>query len=1265
MENTLLTKLFGSPQGDQGSKASAPQPQETPQSANLMGAIQAGVSAIQDPQNSGVIEGALKSFAAPGVQNEGPVATKEQQLEAMSASGTAVGTGGMRSVFETSDFLFGETPQDQKSAFRQSVEQLDGDLKAQHPIINGLASGIGQFAVAMIGLGKVAGVAKAVIPGVEAGAAAVEGLKGGKAALETGKAATAGAIAFDPHAERLSNLIQGTPLANPFNAWLAAKPDDTAAEGRLKNAMESLGMDVAITGTLLGSLKVFKFLKEGNAAAASKAVDTMEADRAAHIQSVETPTPTVDPQGAATDVQPVLSNKTAPTEIPTDPKLPQSTDTSVGGDTGNPSGQALGGLPANEPTAAGSVEGGSATAPANPKPPESTFTPATTPITGPQAADIADQARYSLEHSEADWNTMLEHGGFEGTIAAGKTLSPDLGQAFYDRFNVDSEVSQFIELAAHMKEEELTKNGFRGVLTDSTLNKQVHAYAALAGTDPAGVMGMLQQAGAASRSLTAKMIVSGSYAAKAFQDASLLAMRRKLGDYSEFGSLAAMEEAIGKRLTIATTLLKVTDEIRSQAGRSLRANRGKPFDPSLFEGVSKDRLYDLLAAADGKPENLKFMADPGLWRKLIDTVNYLRVSSLVSGPKTQLINIMSNGYMLAFRPMERMLGGAVMAAKGGAMRDAGVGIIKESMKQYAYMGSSMLDGFSSAVKAFVDNDSVLRPHGSENYGANLQTKWQVPGTQGFGENYFKPMDSTPNIIHNALSVPLSAAGMPTRLLGGVDELVKQITYRSKLAASAHMEGSMKALDAGLTGKPASDFVKAYVKRSLDEGFDAEGRGLNKAALDEANRATFQQDLLPKTWGKNMQSFITNDRTQLSRLILPFVKTPTNVIRYGWKMTPGLNMLQEEFRQAISGAHGMEAKAQAIGQMSMGSIFMGAASYLSANGMISGGGPSDPNTKQQLLATGWQPYSIITHNEDGTVTYTPFSKYDPVGLPFGIIADIQDALHIHGEDAEGNPNVQSALGSLALGLAKEFSSRTYLMSLKQAIDAISDPDRSGAKFGNSMAQSMVPFSSATRQLSSDSYLRDARSLADAMLQVTPGMSSTLPPRYNWLGQPILNRQGLWTDDNGSLVDHETQRLGLQAGTTLIGVPSPNVLGVDLREITTVDGKSAYSEYQRLAGQPTPKSTSLRDQVAKLMRTEGYQKAPDGARDVKGSKLWLLSGVVSKYRTVASKVILRDPNVMQAVKDQKRIIANQFGHLREPTASKPQETNVNNLLSSFGQ
>lgn len=1297
MDPQELQKIIGEQPAQQPTQ-SAEQPAQ-PQVAIDPAKATSFLGAVMDGLQMGA--GAPGQAGIPTLPQEtvtGPDATDANKLDAVTAAGAPALTGGLKSVFETKDFLFGDTPHDRQSTFRQDVENLDASMKEDHPVIAGLASGIGQFTVAMFGLGKLGMVAKA-LPLVGEAAGFVEGLKGGKAVLESGKAALAGAIAFDPHENRLSNLIQDSPLANPINGWLAAKPDDTAAWGRVKNAMESLGMDAAIIGTLKAGGTVWKYLKAGDTAGATRAINRFDAERAAHAQeeaqanasipagqdpnvpagSTEVSGPAVgDGPQAAPSTQDAGAGSVpdggqpVSTEVPVNPpeaspaQAPQADPALAGKDAANADTTTV--EQTANPTAAMDAAGV-----AKPKPYKDAVTITGADIAGsparPGTQDIPkpgllDDIPQTLEHAEKDWDNMDAHGDWEGVLSSGQRMSPDLGP-FYDRFRTDTDVIDYMNVAIAHKADELSAQGFGGKLSDAKLKRQVNAYASLTGMDPAGLAGMLQSAGEASKSLIAKMIVSGSYAAKAFQDASLLAMRRAMGDYSEFGSMAAMEDEIAKRLSIATTFASTAKELRANYGRGLRALRGKPFDPSLFEGVAKDRLYDLLAQAKGDPKALKVLADPSLYSKIMDTANFMRVASLVSGPKTQLINLITNGYMVASRPLERIIGGAWQAVRHPVEEiktGTGRAIIAENLRQYTYMGSALVDGFGSAVKAFTRNDGVLRPHGSDANAIGNTGGFTVPGTQAMGAKFFRPMDSIPNVIYNVLSIPLGAASVPTRILGTTDELVKQMVYRSKLAAKAHVEGIELAAQHGYSGDTAKKFLKAYVDQQLSNGFDAEGRGLDADALREANMATFQQDLLPGTWGKNTQTFLTNDTSKLTRFVLPFVKTPTNVARMGWKLTPGLNMLQQEYRQMMSGALGAEAKAQAVGQMGMGMLFMGSAAYTASQGILTGGGPSDPKLKSTLLATGWQPYSVVHKNEDGTVTYTPYNRFDPVGLPLGIIADIQDAIHILGEGGDEHPEVMKTIGALGVALAKNFTSRTYLLSLNQAIDALTDPDRNGQRFAGSMAQSFIPFSAATRQLSSDPFLRDARTVADKMMQAVPGMSASLPPKYNWLGQPVLNRQGLWSSDNGTLVDQETVRLGLEGGSAM-SPPSPSMGKIDLRDITMANGENAYVAYQRLSGQPTSRITPLRDRVAKIMRSPAYERAPDGDVDTKGTKLWFIAQAVSKYRGAAAKRLRADPNVREALFAAQRKVIDHYKHLKEQPAPE-QKAGIQAVIDGFG-
>ncbi|MBC9129956.1 hypothetical protein FcAc13_01375 [Frischella sp. Ac13] len=68
-------------------------------------------------------------------------------------------------------------------------------------------------------------------------------------------------VVFNPHEERLSNLIQQFPeLANPVTEYLQAKPDDNAAEGRLKNSLEGLLIG-SLAEPLTRSLRLLKYAR--------------------------------------------------------------------------------------------------------------------------------------------------------------------------------------------------------------------------------------------------------------------------------------------------------------------------------------------------------------------------------------------------------------------------------------------------------------------------------------------------------------------------------------------------------------------------------------------------------------------------------------------------------------------------------------------------------------------------------------------------------------------------------------------------------------------------------------------------------------------------------------------------------------------------------------------------------------------------------------------------------------------------------------------
>ena len=91
-----------------------------------------------------------------------------------------------------------------------------------------------------------------------------------------------------------------------------------------------------------------------------------------------------------------------------------------------------------------------------------------------------------------------------------------------------------------------------------------------------------------------------------------------------------------------------------------------------------------------------------------------------------------------------------------------------------------------------------------------------------------------------------------------------------------------------------------------------------------------------------------------RIFLPFLRTPTNLIRDFFAHTPGLNMLQRRFWQAIK--EGGEQAAIAKGQMATGTILWVTAGWLASEGLITGGrrivNVGDPINKTDAATKDW-------------------------------------------------------------------------------------------------------------------------------------------------------------------------------------------------------------------------------------------------------------------------------------------------------------------------
>lgn len=1160
----------------------------------------------------------------------------------------ALGVGAAKAVFAAKDFfttgagIWGSAPtEENRSSVRQSIDAYSANQSAKWGAGYTLAEGVGQVAVGLLG--------------AEAGGVASLGAIG-RTAADT-LAATA---SFEPHAQNFANLAAQVPgLNGPMTQMLASSPTDSDTVGYVKNALTSLGLSSAIVGTFMGSALMLKALKGGDATAISSASADLEKALGEHVASLNAPKPVEGeaPSTTPTAQTPSLegpSSSASPSPGQEQPLQPLKNASAPEGGTPSPGEQ-------QEPSS-------SASSPSLSPPSGATSTPPTFSL---------DEEQFSrfIESTSADQDAFLQHGGWDDAVAAGHAFASEdkipwqiIGGASAgseEGGQATTALDAFIARTSEAFKAPLDDLKGGAVQTDAMTQKAIDTRVKLWGEDRSTLVGEMQAAGERAGDLRADMMGSFTIAQKALQDTWTLAQRIKLGDFSDYGGDedAAMAALQGHTIT-SMRLFGAAQSIRANVGRSFRGLRSEfQLSPEAIRAVASMDPKEMLAvldSANGDPRALAELAKPNVWSRVVEGAQLFMVNNLISSPTTHAVIIGSNLFQTLGRPAMRM-GGSLL---NGSYSTVG----KAASASYWYMGASVMDALHSAGQAWKVGDSIIAPHDVEaamGLGGGGNTGSSGLG-QAIAQAQFGPWNNVTDILRNVLTAFAKTSTIPSRFVGVQDELVKQVAYRSTVQSRAFVDG----IGQGLGGPELEQFVKD----KLYGAFDDYGRATDKSALQQAKISTFQNDLNPGTQGAKMQAFLQDNAP--ARVILPFLRTPVNLFRQSVQLTPGLNLLQSEYRQMINGSMGPSSQAQAIGQMGLGSLLMGALATVTHYGYITGDAPDSQKLKGEALQDGWKPNSIVFAHADGTRTYVPYDRWDPVMMPMAMAANIVSVLQA---DPVANQNkAEGMLQALGTVMVHQVTDKLYLQNFQKTLEALTDPERTLPKWLGSMAGNYVPYSSAlhayngltpgTGAPGGDPYLRQADGFIGAAMSRLPGFSRTFSPKRDWAGDPITVHPGLWSNVPGSQANDEVNRLATQQAGS-VGAPSSKATGgVDLRGITMAGdqdpaaaGRDAYDYYQEKAGHPEGVD-SLRSTITKLVGDPDYQALPDGAADTQGTKLSVMTGMIHKYREAASKMTSADGNVRQAEQEEQLRVSKSRGQAAAPN---PTPTNaLTGVLRNLG-
>lgn len=577
-----------------------------------------------------------------------------------------------------------------------------------------------------------------------------------------------------------------------------------------------------------------------------------------------------------------------------------------------------------------------------------------------------------------------------------------------------------------------------------------------------------------------------------------LMQKMAAGQLDQTGQLQLRQQMAFHNVITGTMKGVQVDVARSMNVFKRVKDRGPGFSPVdirkiLDEVGGEDALlkiandYITLPTRKGKNQ----LVEIGLGQRLRDAWINTWQSNLLSDIGPHAMSFTAGVINTVRAPVERLVSipigmvrrGAIEAARtdvvGSALVETGVGRVSPPSERF-YLGDlqARLSGFGPGIMDAWETlakggpkvripgteiDFTLPTPFSKDYGLRATAKGDavvaplsgaafsdVPVRLPFGN---KELFRTPDFTNSFLGKGLDAMGymysVPFRAMRAADDFIGLTTARMQLHEEAwHIAQTEydKFIASGLSPDDSLAETQRVVASFLDERPTS-----MQASMDKARQqTTFTEDFNRET--KLNEFYWKTDKLFQSTALkpfLPFSRAITQEFLHTAAATPGMNIISPKFWDAWNA--GGKERDLALSRLALGGMAGYTAVQLSADGRMTGSGPSGTQDRKALEALGWQRYSLIFKpgelspdvearlsklttltkgqgNFSGFtfVSYARFSVLSPV-LALG--ADFSDAQRFH----TGRPD-EEEWAKLALAYAG--SNLEYIKNLPSA-QAIGD------------------------------------------------------------------------------------------------------------------------------------------------------------------------------------------------------------------------------------
>jgi hypothetical protein len=578
-------------------------------------------------------------------------------------------------------------------------------------------------------------------------------------------------------------------------------------------------------------------------------------------------------------------------------------------------------------------------------------------------------------------------------------------------------------------------------------------------------------------------------------------------------------------------LLRVHKESANAYSRMLSAYKIKvpglgieisnPFSPPPLEKVTAelkaaDKVLDDLVSklASGEPSaqreawriaNALLLAD-GDATKTIHLSKYLKeismgqalkimYNSMLSSPKTQIVNLMSNAMNTMYRPVAGFVGG-----------DAKV---KQAAIASLYNFHDTLNAaFTMAKKAWADgpitegSKMMIRQGEEEARLQLLQRAVEVSGDQALarGVNFV-------TMLKAMADFPLFS--WPSKLLTTSDELFKTMIGRMEYNTRTMLKAIEESTGSGQT---VTETFERLLQEGTDKAFDAKTGALKDEDLIAAAKdSTFQTDL--EGAARSFADLI-NEFPPL-RPFFPFVKTGHNIMVFAASHVPYLHKALGEYKAVMEGEDEY-AKAIWKGREAVGRfiVISGAAAAFADH--ITGNGPPDPAERKVWLQTN-APRSIRVGeytDKDGNkkTKWFDYSRIEPFGQILSAVADLVQMSKYGWRNGLGEDQREYLAGYLTYAIAMNLTNKSYMQGVVP-LGQMLTPGWQGlstlSKLPAEVANNFIPLSGARRSLANglNPYMQEYDGALQRLMSTASAGLYKLPIKYDYLdGKPMFSPSG---------------------------------------------------------------------------------------------------------------------------------------------------------------